>query len=64
MAGSYYFCEDSLLPTERSRSFPPGEYSVVGLAEARERYFAARKMLVAGIDPMALRKAEAETRQA
>ena len=22
MAGSYYFCEDSLLPTERSRSFP------------------------------------------
>ena len=40
-----------------------GEYPVVSLAEARERYFAARKILVAGIDPMALRKAEGETRE-
>ena len=41
-----------------------GEYPVVNLAEARERHFAARKMLAAGIDPMAERKAEAETRTA
>jgi hypothetical protein len=40
-----------------------GEYPVVSLAEARERYFAARKMLVIGIDPMAERKAEDETWQ-
>jgi integrase len=40
-----------------------GEYLVVNLAEARERCFAARKKLAAGIDPMAERKAEAENRQ-
>ncbi len=40
-----------------------GEYPVVNLAQARERHFAARKKLAAGIDPMAERKAEAETRQ-
>ena len=40
-----------------------GEYPVVSLAQARERHFAARKKLAAGIDPMAERKAEAEIRQ-
>jgi integrase len=40
-----------------------GEYPVVSLAEARERHFAARKKLAAGIDPMAERKAEAEAKQ-
>jgi integrase len=40
-----------------------GEYPVVGLAEVRDRHFAARKKLAAGIDPMAERKAETETRQ-
>jgi integrase len=35
----------------------------VNLAEARDRHFAARKKMAAGIDPMVERKAEAETRQ-
>lgn len=47
----------------REKLMALGEYPVVSLAEARERYFAARKILVIGIDPMAKRKAEAETRQ-
>jgi integrase len=50
-----------------------GEYPLVSLSLARENHFAVRKMLAAGIDPMAdrkaqteakLRKAEAEQRQA
>ena len=40
-----------------------GEYPDVGLAAARERHVAARKVLAAGIDPMAERKAELEARQ-
>ncbi len=40
-----------------------GEYPLVTLKEARERHFAARQKLAAGIDPMMERKAEAETRQ-
>lgn len=40
-----------------------GEYPLVTLKEARERHFAARKVLAAGIDPMAERKAEAEAKQ-
>ena len=40
-----------------------GEYPVVSLAEARERHLAARKVLAAGIDPMAERKAEFEAKQ-
>ena len=40
-----------------------GEYPVVSLAQARDRHFAARKKLAAGIDPVAERKAETETRQ-
>ena len=40
-----------------------GEYPMVSLAEARERHFAARKILAAGIDPMAERKAIAEAKQ-
>ena len=40
-----------------------GEYPVVTLAQAREHHFAARKILAAGIDPMAERKAEAEAKQ-
>ena len=39
-----------------------GEYPLVNLSEARERHFAARKEVAAGIDPMAERKAEAESR--
>jgi hypothetical protein len=40
-----------------------GEYPLVTLRDARERRFAARKMLAAGIDPMAERNAEAEDKQ-
>lgn len=40
-----------------------GEYPVVSLVKARERHFASRKMLAPGIDPMAERKAEIQTRQ-
>src|SRR5579875_2021166 len=35
-----------------------GEYPIVSLAQARERQFAERKKLEAGIDPMAERPAE------
>jgi integrase len=40
-----------------------GEFPLVTLKEARERHAAARKVLAAGIDPMAERKAEVETRR-
>ncbi len=40
-----------------------GEYPVVSLAQARERQFVARKKLSGGVDPMAERRAEAESRQ-
>ena len=40
-----------------------GEYPVVGLGRAREMHLAARKMLAAGMDPMAERKAEANAKQ-
>ncbi len=40
-----------------------GEYPLVSLKDARELHFAARKILAAGIDPMAERKAEAESKQ-
>jgi integrase len=40
-----------------------GQYPIVGLADARERHFAARKKVAAGVDPMAERKAEVETRK-
>lgn len=40
-----------------------GEYPLVGLGQARELHFAARKTLAGGVDPMAERKAEAEAKQ-
>ena len=40
-----------------------GEYPIVNLAEARERHFAARRKVAAGIDPIAERKAETESRK-
>ena len=40
-----------------------GEYPLVTLKEARERHFEARKVLAAGIDPMAERKAEGEAQR-
>ncbi len=40
-----------------------GEYPVVNLAQTRERQVVARKKLAVDLDPMAERKAEAETRQ-
>jgi hypothetical protein len=40
-----------------------GEYPLVSLKDARELHFAARKTLAAGVDPMAERKAEAESKQ-
>jgi integrase len=40
-----------------------GQYPIVSLAEARERHFAARKILAAGTDPMAERKAVAEAKR-
>jgi len=39
-----------------------GEFPVVSLKEARELHFAARQKLADGRDPMAERKAEAESR--
>jgi integrase len=40
-----------------------GEYPLITLKVARERHFAARQKLAAGIDPMMERKAEAESRE-
>jgi hypothetical protein len=40
-----------------------GEYPLVSLGQARELLLGARKTLAAGVDPMAERKAEAETKQ-
>jgi hypothetical protein len=40
-----------------------GEYPRVTLKDARELHFAARKLLGTGINPVAERKAEAETKQ-
>ena len=40
-----------------------GEFPLVTLKEARERHAAARKVLAGGIDPMAERKAEVESRR-
>ena len=40
-----------------------GEYPVVTLAQARDHHLTARKILAAGIDPMAERKAEAEAKR-
>ena len=47
----------------REKTLRIGEYTHVGLKEAREDHFAARKLLAAGIDPMAERKAESEAKQ-
>jgi hypothetical protein len=40
-----------------------GEFPVVTLKKARELHFAARQKLAAGSDPMAERRAEAESRR-
>lgn len=40
-----------------------GEYPTVSLFQAREGQFGARKVLAAGVDPMAARKAEFEAKQ-
>ncbi|HEY1579024.1 MAG TPA: tyrosine-type recombinase/integrase, partial [Terracidiphilus sp.] len=40
-----------------------GEYPVVSLGEARDRHLAGRKLLGSDVDPMAVRKAEAEAKQ-
>lgn len=47
----------------REKLMALGEYPVVTLAQVREYHFVARQKLAAGIDPMAERKAEAESRQ-
>ena len=39
-----------------------GEYPLVMLKDARELHFEARKILAAGVDPMAERKAKTETK--
>jgi integrase len=46
---------------EKNMTF--GEYPLVGPKDARELHFAAKKLLATGINPMAERKAEAETKQ-
>jgi len=46
---------------EKNMSF--GEHPIVGLKDARELHFAARKLLAAGINPMGERKAEAEAKR-
>jgi Arm DNA-binding domain len=40
-----------------------GEYPLVGLAQAREAHLVARKLRASGTDPMADRKAKAETKR-
>jgi integrase len=40
-----------------------GEYPVVSLAAARERHADARKLLAAGVDPMAERRAESDAKK-
>ncbi len=40
-----------------------GEYPVVGLAQVRELHLVARRTLIAGIDPMAERKSEADDKE-
>lgn len=47
----------------KERLMALGEYPIVNLAEARERHFAARKKVAAGIDPIVERKAETESRK-
>jgi hypothetical protein len=46
---------------EKTMSFE--EYPLVSLKDVRDLHFAARKVLAAGIDPMAERKAENEAKQ-
>jgi integrase len=46
---------------EKTMSF--GEYPLIGLKDARELHFAARKVLATGVDPMAERKAEGAAKQ-
>jgi Arm DNA-binding domain len=46
---------------EKNMSF--GEYPLVTLKDARELHFAAKKVLAAGINPMAERKADAEAKR-
>ena len=46
---------------EKNMSF--GEYPLVSPKEARDRQFAAKKLLADGINPMSERKAEAEAKQ-
>ena len=46
---------------EKNMSF--GEYPHVGLKDARELHFAAKKLLGSGINPMGERKAEAEAKR-
>jgi integrase len=47
----------------KERTLSIGEFPHVGLKEARDEHFAARKLLDAGTDPMAERKAEVEAKQ-
>ena len=47
----------------KERTLSLGEYPHVGLKEAREDHFAAHKLLDAGTDPMAARKARFEAKQ-
>ncbi len=47
--------------TEKNMTF--GEYPLIGPKDARELHFAAKKLLASGVNPMAERKAEAETKQ-
>src|ERR1700744_2081674 len=47
----------------REKLMALGEYPLVNLSQARELLFTARKTFAAGTDPMAKRRAEAETKQ-
>lgn len=47
----------------KERTLSIGEYPFIGLKEARDEHFAARKMLDAGTDPMVARRAEAEAKR-
>src|ERR1700734_2200023 len=47
--------------TEKNMSF--GEYPLVSPKDARDLHFAAKKLLTTGINPMAERKAEGESKQ-
>ena len=59
--GKFWLCRYRFEGTEKNMTF--GEYPLVGLKDARELHFAAKKLLASGVNPMVERKAQAEAKQ-